>query len=69
MPPGYSRALRYNLALEWAPEFGKPVDQTILMVANESKAEIKRQNTQPVYMVSDALGLVGPKGFDINTGE
>lgn len=69
LPPGYSRALRYNLALELAPEFGKAPSVVIASIASESKADIKRQNTQPVYMKSDAFGLVSRKPFNWFTGE
>ncbi len=70
LPPGYSRALRYNLAGELCPEYGKAVDPVIAGIASDSRAEIKRQNTKPVYMKSDASGLpTSGKSFNIYTGE
>lgn len=46
LPPGYSRALRYNLAVELAPEYGRPLDPAVIELAIESKSSIKRMNTQ-----------------------
>ena len=69
LPPGYARALRYNLALELAPEYGRDPSAMVAMAAQDSKADLKRQNIQPVFMVSDAVGLIQNKLFNINTGE
>lgn len=44
MPPGYKRALTYNLAIELAPRYGKPVTNDMATLANGSKAQIKRIN-------------------------
>lgn len=69
LPPGYARALRYNLALELSPEYGKPLNELIISVAQESKAGIQRFNTTPVYMTSDVQGLDRMSYFNIETGE
>lgn len=70
LPPGYARCLRYNLAGELAAEFGRPLDSVIANIAIESKADLMRQNTQPVYMKSDAIGLTNDqKPFNWITGE
>jgi hypothetical protein len=42
--PGYAKALRTNLALELAPEFGRVVDPMVLKLAVESLADVKRAN-------------------------
>jgi hypothetical protein len=56
LPPGYQRALRYALAIELAPEFGKQVSETILGIAMEAKQNLKRMNFKPQYLrVDDAL--------------
>lgn len=68
LPPGYARALKYNLALELAPEYGKPIDPTITVIANESKADLQRQNINPVYMTPDTYGIGGGSRYDIYTG-
>lgn len=56
-PPGYAKALRYNLAVDLAPEYGKPADSQLLMAAAESKANIKRANTPLVDLPCDPLIL------------
>lgn len=69
LPPGYKEAMRYNLAVRLAPEYGRPISQDIAMIASESKAAIMRTNNEPVYMQSDVFGLVGDeKQFNIHTG-
>ena len=69
LPPGYKEAMRYNLAVRLAPEYGRPISQDIAMIASESKAAIMRTNNEPVYMQSDVFGLVGDKKqFNIHTG-
>jgi hypothetical protein len=68
-PPGYARALRYNLAMELAPEYGKEPSALVASVAMDSKSDLKRVNTEPSYMESDALGLSTSKTFNWLTGE
>lgn len=67
-PAGYARAMRYNLALELAPEYGKEPSALVLQAAIDSKADIKRINMQPVYLTSDAIGLTSKKSFNWLTG-
>jgi hypothetical protein len=70
MPPGYLRALRYNLAVELADEYGKAVTQRIELIAAESKAVLMRMNTDSVLMTSDAAELVmRSRTFNWLTGE
>ena len=60
LAPGYARALRTNLALELAPEFGRVVDPVMLAQARESLADVKRQNwTQPELTLSGVPGVCG----------
>lgn len=42
LPPGWERALIYNLAIEIAPEYGQQIDQVMYQIALEAKASIKR---------------------------
>jgi hypothetical protein len=65
--PGYNRAIKYNLAIELAPEWNKVVSPEIAKIAEESISQIKRRNTRPALMVTDAPQ--SNKRFNILTGE
>ncbi|MES2355609.1 MAG: hypothetical protein V4568_14665 [Pseudomonadota bacterium] len=68
VPLGYQRALKYNLALELAPEYGKTVSPEVIGIAVSSKADIKRMNSKPSYLrVDDAL-QAKPAGWNWYTG-
>lgn len=60
-PPGYAKALRYNLALDLAPEYGRPVPPEVAVQAVDSKGKIKSINAPaPIMSVDAALrGDVG----------
>jgi hypothetical protein len=45
LPDGYNRAIRSNLAIELAPRYGKEPSAALVKTATESKAQIKRFNT------------------------
>jgi len=72
LPPGYTRALRSNLALELAAEYGREVPTTLLTVALDSKDWIKSQLAEGVVqeMRFDSR-LLGDSGryWDYRTGE
>lgn len=53
LPEGYERALRYNLAIELAPEYGKEPTPKTEYIAIEAKANIKRANMKPILMAAD----------------
>lgn len=58
LPPGYVRALRYNLALELAPENGVQAHPLILRHASNAKKWLKRTNWQSlVQELDDALPI------------
>jgi hypothetical protein len=67
-PPAYAKALRYNLAAELAPEFGKMLDATAGHFAVESLAAIKRQNVTVPELTVDAGLLPRGETFDWRTG-
>jgi hypothetical protein len=67
LAPGYAKALRCNLAIELAPEFGRVVDPTVERLARESLADIKRQNLPLVEIGIDAALTGGGGGYDILT--
>lgn len=53
VPPGYLRALRFNLAVEMATEFGVQVLPEVARIARESLAEIKKQNVRVPVLETD----------------
>lgn len=69
LPPGYQEMLSYNLAKRLCPKFGRSMTPESAEIAVESLARIKRTNTQPVYMKSDAPTTTKGRGFNIYTGE
>ena len=58
-PPGYERAIVYNLALEIAPELARNPSEAVVHTAIESKAAIKSINIQPNYVEIDEMVLMG----------
>lgn len=67
-PPGYDRAIRFNLARELAGEYGKSLTPEQMEIARESKANIKIMNKKQILMGLDS-GVVGrAKPYSILTG-
>lgn len=46
LPAGYAKALRYNLAVELAPEFGRQIDPVVMMTASASLRQVKAANVK-----------------------
>lgn len=60
LPEGYARALRYNLALELCPEYGKEPSPSLMRLAIESKKWIKRINFEPLILeIDEAIPQAG----------
>ena len=69
LPPGYMRALRYNLAIELNADYRKQLDPSVQLIAAQSKAAIERLN-QPIYELTvDPALLYAPKGWNWRTGD
>ena len=66
-PPGYLRAIKYNLAIELAPEFGVEPSRTVRAIARDSKRNIKRINN-PGDLMELPGGLQGTARFNIYRG-
>jgi hypothetical protein len=47
LPQGYARALKKNLAVELAPEYGKTAGALLVKQAHESKMAIRNLNSEP----------------------
>lgn len=52
-PPGYERAIRYALAVELAPEFGKTLADSVIAIATRAVGELKSMNSVPQYQSFD----------------
>jgi hypothetical protein len=52
LPQGYVRALKWNLALELAPEYNKTITPALAMAARDSKAVLKALNATPTPQAS-----------------
>ena len=68
MPPGYLRALRYNLAMELAPEFGVEPSPQVMRIAMTSKRDLKRINNPDDVMSLPYAIVANRQRFNIYTG-
>lgn len=66
LPPGWKRAIIYNLAIEIAPEFGQEVTPALVALAKSSKASIKRAVTRNRSL--DSTLFRSPQRFNIYRG-
>lgn len=67
--PGYSEAIKLNLALALAPRYGRPLRTlgTVVGEAARTKALLEIQNTTVPVLRGDSA-LAGRGGFDMRTG-
>ncbi len=61
-PPGYEKALRFNLAMNLAPEYGVEPPPSVGAIATSSKADLKRANKKRVVAAYDQT-LLGQPAF------
>ena len=67
-PPGYLRAFRYNLACEFAPEFGQEPSPQVKRIAMSAKRNLKRINN-PGDIMSMPYSLVASRQrFNVYAG-
>lgn len=69
LAPGYKRALRYNLAIEMAPEYGKQPNPVVIAAAVSGIENIKRRNIKPQYLNADPGVQSRRSNFNYRTGE
>lgn len=63
LPPGYERALIFNLCLDLAEEWGKTVTPLIATSAVEAKKWLKRNNYRPLVLGMDRAVATQRKGI------
>lgn len=68
LPPGYARMLRYNMAVELAPEWEVEPSFTVLSIASSSMQAVKRKNFKAPDLVSGAPGTNRRGRYDITGG-
>lgn len=64
-PPGYAKAIRFCLALDLAPEYGKTVAPDVAAQAIIAKAVVKSIN-MPTYELHSDVALINPYGGRYN---
>lgn len=53
LPPGYTDAIRYRLAVKCGEEWGRPVTDRVERLANQAMAAIESRNGQPKRLRND----------------
>lgn len=65
LPPGYARALIYNLAMDLCDDFGKAPTQTLSKIAADSLGNIKRLNRQDQILKFDYALLYNTLAYNV----
>lgn len=68
LPPGYERALAYNLTVEVAPEYEMTPADSVVTIARETLAMLKRANQRPMRAYTELGGLINGYKSDIYSG-
>ena len=70
LPPGYMRALRFNLAVELAADYGIIVTAIVAKGARDSKAAVARANSNELAFVTPDPTVLPPGGgiYDVRSG-
>jgi len=58
-PPGYQRAIIYNLAIELAPLYGMPISAEVAKIATDAAAKIRELNLPEPVLKTEIGILVG----------
>lgn len=62
LAPGWEEAIATNLAIAIAPEFDTQASETVVMMAQKAKSQIKRINMTPLKLSSDVGALLSYRG-------
>lgn len=68
LPSGYEPAIKWNLRVEIASEWGLPIAPQDAVRAEQTLSALKRLHSQPVPMISTDQICGGVKSFDVNVG-
>ena len=68
LPPGYARAMKFQLAIELAPEYQTTAGPDVARMAMEAKAAIKRVNNRAITSKVDVALIGGGRRFNIYRG-
>lgn len=69
LPPGYERAITYNLAIEIAPEYERMASVEVQKIASDSLANVKRSNDRGIKSYTDLVLLIGGRKSNIEADQ